>query len=172
MGAKVGAIPSAIGGHEIRLSHVGKVFEINPRSRRWKDWLRYVHTDQIWVWGVFCFLGVTQREPGDAWYPVQIYDRVPALIKRSTWRTCLARVLVCHAVQWILVYSDAVGQHRHLVRTVTDALWMSNKRLRDWRWSNQRIYYGILIIFSVGAHWQFGQHRRYDFSIWRTLPGW
>ncbi|MEJ7617353.1 MAG: Nramp family divalent metal transporter [Pyrinomonadaceae bacterium] len=59
MGAKVGAIPSAIGGHEIQLSHVGKVFEINPENlRRWKEWLRYVHADQIWVWGAFCFLGM------------------------------------------------------------------------------------------------------------------
>ena len=25
---------------------------------RWRDWLRYVHLDQIWVWGLFCFLGM------------------------------------------------------------------------------------------------------------------
>jgi len=25
---------------------------------RWREWLRYVHVDQLWVWGVFCFLGM------------------------------------------------------------------------------------------------------------------
>src|SRR5690606_33932768 len=45
MGARVGAIPSAIGGHEIQLSHTGKVFEVNAESHaRWREWMRYVHT--------------------------------------------------------------------------------------------------------------------------------
>src|SRR5688500_18584839 len=59
MGAKVGAIPSAVGGHAIQLSHVGKVFVVDGQSlSRWREWLRYVHADQVWVWGLFCFLGM------------------------------------------------------------------------------------------------------------------
>ena len=34
MGSKVGAIPSAVGGHEIQLSHVGTVFPATPRTWR------------------------------------------------------------------------------------------------------------------------------------------
>ena len=34
MGAKVGAIPSAVGGHEIQLSHVGTVFPATRRQHR------------------------------------------------------------------------------------------------------------------------------------------
>src|SRR5688572_2545512 len=50
MGAKVGAIPSAVAGHQIRLSHVGKIFEVNESSlARWREWMRYVVADQIWV---------------------------------------------------------------------------------------------------------------------------
>ena len=37
MGAKVGAIPSVVGGHGITLSHVGCVFEVTPESLpRWR----------------------------------------------------------------------------------------------------------------------------------------
>ena len=59
MGSKVGAIPSAVGGVEIKLSHVGTVFPATGDNLvRWREWLRYVHADQIWVWGLFCFLGM------------------------------------------------------------------------------------------------------------------
>ena len=34
MGATVGAIPSALGGRNIHLSHVGNVFDMNPESLR------------------------------------------------------------------------------------------------------------------------------------------
>src|SRR5262245_985203 len=59
MGAHVGAIPSAVAGHEIRLSHVGTVFVASGENLvRWRAWLRYVHADQIWVWALFCFVGM------------------------------------------------------------------------------------------------------------------
>ena len=25
---------------------------------RWREWMRYVNADQIWVWGLFCFFGM------------------------------------------------------------------------------------------------------------------
>src|SRR5688572_21938362 len=59
MGAVVGAIPSAFGGHHLQLSPVGTIFRVNEQSlARWKEWMKYVLTDQIWVWGLFCFLGM------------------------------------------------------------------------------------------------------------------
>jgi hypothetical protein len=156
MGAKVGAIPSAIGGHEILLSHVGKVFEINSENlKRWKDWLRYVHADQIWVWGVFCFLGMylnvnlatyivphgtdMQGLGAGAYQAKYLADR----IWPGFWFVTLFNGF------WIL-FKTQLGNTDILVRTVTDALWMSNKRLRDWKHSAiHRIYYAILIIFSL-----------------------
>jgi hypothetical protein len=39
MGAQTGAIPSAIGGHRIAQSHVGKVFRVNDQSLvEWRGW--------------------------------------------------------------------------------------------------------------------------------------
>jgi hypothetical protein len=59
MGAHVGAIPSAIGGRTITLSHTGKVFPIDGDSlRRWRGWLRHIFRDQVAVWMVASFLGM------------------------------------------------------------------------------------------------------------------
>src|ERR687898_987258 len=52
MSATVGAIPSAVGGHAVQLSRVGTVFPaVGINLARWRQWTRYVHADQIWVWG-------------------------------------------------------------------------------------------------------------------------
>ena len=51
MGAKVGAIPSAIGGLNLELAHRGAVFATTPSALvRWRGWLRMVHLDQWYVW--------------------------------------------------------------------------------------------------------------------------
>src|SRR4029077_17123325 len=59
MGRVVGAIPSAVGGRHITLSHVGKVFIPDVNSLRpWRGWWRYVLTDQVFIWGPGCFMGM------------------------------------------------------------------------------------------------------------------
>lgn len=59
MGRQVGAIASAVGGRNITLSHVGKIFLISPESlARWRGWWRYVLTDQLIVWMPGCFMGM------------------------------------------------------------------------------------------------------------------
>lgn len=59
MGHHVGAIPSAIGGHDIELSHVGTVFEVNDESLpRWRAWYKHVARDQLAVWLPACFIGL------------------------------------------------------------------------------------------------------------------
>ena len=35
------------------------------------------------------------------------------------------------------------------MRTITDALWMSSSRAREWKRGIRAIYYGILLLFSV-----------------------
>ncbi len=60
MGAKVGAIPSVVGGHGITLSHVGCVFQVTPESLpRWKRWVRFIARDQLVVWMGACLIGVS-----------------------------------------------------------------------------------------------------------------
>ena len=59
MGHHVGAIPSVVGGHNIKLSHVGSVFEVNAESLpRWRRWYRHVCRDQLAFWMPTCFVGL------------------------------------------------------------------------------------------------------------------
>jgi hypothetical protein len=59
MGKRVGAIPSAIGGRNFQLSHVGAVFELNKESLpRFRRWYRFVLRDQLIVWVPACFVGI------------------------------------------------------------------------------------------------------------------
>lgn len=156
MGAKVGAIPSAIGGHEILLSHVGKVFPINDENlRRWKEWMRYVHADQIWVWAVCCFAGM-YLNVNLATYVVPHGTDMQGLGAGAYQAKYLAEriwpgfwFVTLFNGFWIL-FKTQLGNTDILVRTVTDALWMSNKRLRVWKHSAiHRIYYAILVVFSL-----------------------
>lgn len=59
MGFHVGAIPSIVGGHGIKLSHEGCVFEVNERSLpRWRAWYKHIVRDQLCVWMCACLIGV------------------------------------------------------------------------------------------------------------------
>jgi hypothetical protein len=51
MGKHVGAIPSAVGGRTIGLSHTGKVFAITEESlAKWRGWIRHIVRDQsVWI---------------------------------------------------------------------------------------------------------------------------
>ena len=59
MGSRVGAIPSAVGGRNVTLSHLGKAFPPTPENlRRWRIWWKYILTDQWLVWAPGCFVGM------------------------------------------------------------------------------------------------------------------
>jgi hypothetical protein len=59
MGARVGAIPSAIGGLPIALSHVGEVFPLDATNlARWKAWIRHIIRDQTVIWMTASFVGM------------------------------------------------------------------------------------------------------------------
>src|SRR5437660_9467590 len=59
MGILVGAIPRAIGGQKVALSHLGKVFIPTPDSlRKWRGWWRYILVEQFWIWTPGCFIGM------------------------------------------------------------------------------------------------------------------
>jgi hypothetical protein len=154
MGSKVGAIPSAVGGHEIKLSHVGTVFPATGENlARWRDWLRYVHVDQIWVWGLFCFVGMFLN-----------VNLATAIIPHGTDLQGLAAgayqaeylskiwpafwFLTLFNGFWIL-FKTQLGNTDILVRTITDAMWMASPRARASTRGIRAIYYGILIVFSV-----------------------
>ncbi len=59
MGRHVGAIPSVVGGRDLKLSHVGMTFIITPDSlARFRKWFRFVLRDQLVVWMPACFIGI------------------------------------------------------------------------------------------------------------------
>ena len=155
MGATVGAIPSMVGGHEVKLSHVGKVFEANDENlKRWHEWMRYVHFDQVWVWGLFCFLGM-YLNVNLATYIVPHRHRPPGPGRRSYQAKYLAEriwpgfwFLTLFNGFWIL-FKTQLGNTDILVRTVTDCAWMASPRARQWTGGIRAIYYGILIAVLV-----------------------
>jgi hypothetical protein len=153
MGSHVGAIPSAVGGHAVQLSPVGTVFPATPSNvARWREWWRYVHIDQIWVWGLFCFVGMFLN-----------VNLATAIVPRGTdlqglaagayQAEYLAKIwpgfwfLTLFNGFWIL-FKTQLGNTDVLVRTSADALWMAHPRLR--RGVGIRgVYYGILVAFTV-----------------------
>jgi hypothetical protein len=59
MGHHVGAIPSVVGGRNLKLSHCGMVFPHTAESfAKFRGWYRFLLRDQLMVWMPACFVGV------------------------------------------------------------------------------------------------------------------
>jgi hypothetical protein len=154
MGSKVGAIPSAVGGVAIQLSHVGTVFPATGGNlTRWREWMRYVHVDQIWVWALFCFLGMFLNV-NLATAIIPHGTNLQGLAAGAYQAEYLSRIwtgfwfLTLFNGFWIL-FKTQLGNTDILVRTITDAIWMSSRRARDHKRGIRALYYGILILFSI-----------------------
>jgi hypothetical protein len=154
MGSKVGAIPSAVGGHEVQLSHVGTIFPATAANlSRWREWLRYVHADQIWVWGLFCFFGMFLNV-NLATAIIPHGTDLQGLAAGAYQADYLSRIwpgfwfLTLFNGFWIL-FKTQLGNTDILVRTMTDATWMASRRARESQAGIRVIYYGILGILSI-----------------------
>jgi len=155
MAALVGAIPSAVGGHALPLSRVGTVFEASGDNLgRWREWLRYLHADQVWVWGLFCFVGMylnvnlaTALIPAGTDMQGLAAGAYQAEHLRRIWPGLW--FLTLFNGFWIL-FKTQLGNTDVLVRTVADAVWMASPRAAE-RQGIGRLYYGILLAFSVWA---------------------
>ena len=153
MGAKVGAIPSAVGGHALPLSPVGSVFPTTPANlARWREWLRYVHVDQVWVWGLFCFVGMFLNV-NMATAIVPHGTDLQGLAAGAYQAEYLAKIwpgfwfLTLFNGFWIL-FKTQLGNTDVLVRTTADALFIAHPRVREGL-GIRAIYYGILLVFSI-----------------------
>jgi hypothetical protein len=155
MAALVGAIPSAVGGHALPLSRVGSVFVASGANLvRWREWLRYLHADQVWVWGLFCFVGM-YLNVNLATALIPAGTDMQGLAAGAYQAEALRRIwpgfwfLTLFNGFWIL-FKTQLGNTDVLVRTVADAVWMASPRAAG-RHGIGRLYYGILIAFSVWA---------------------
>ena len=151
-----GAIPSAFGGMELKLSPKGKVFPITQGNlRRWAEWLRFVRADQLYLWAFFAFAGM--------YLNVNLATAViPAGTDLSGMATGAyqAKYLAEQALPalwgltllngfWIL-FSTHLADTDILVRTVADLLWAGSEEVRKRQASGIRtLYYTILIGFTL-----------------------
>ncbi len=168
MGGQVGAIPSAVGGRSVSLSHVGKVFALDHENRRrWRGWWRYVLTDQVLVWAPGCFMGMAlpsllsmQFARHSSITPDQ-YGVAQAIItadgmRHAGWTPGLAKALwvVALLTGLMVMLPSQMSIVDDFSRRWTDALWSASRRVRDSMQSHEvvYIYYAILFFYVL---WSF-----------------
>jgi hypothetical protein len=160
MGRLVGAIPSAIGGRNVALSHVGKVFPLTSENlERWRGWWRYVLTDQVIIWAPGCFMGmalpallsmqfarysgITPEQASVAQATITAdglrHAGFPLIVGKMLWIAALFTGLVVMLPSQMSIVDD-------FSRRWTDALWSASRRIRATMKPDQVkfIYYAIL----------------------------
>jgi hypothetical protein len=158
MGKQVGAIASAVGGRHTSVSPIGKIFPVTGESLlRWREWWRYVHADQVGIWGLFCFIGLfltvnlaTSVIPqGTDMQGLATGSYQAEYMARHMWPGFWYLTLLNGF--WIL-YSTHLGNTDILVRTLTDILWVGRPELRA-RFKNRvaLLYYLLLAAFTLWA---------------------
>ncbi len=158
MGAHVGAIPSAIGGRHIKLSHVGMVFRFDEQSRRrWRGWFRHIVKDQLGIWMIASFIGMAlpcmlslefiRNAPvaGDrvaAMVAEGMADRYPSH-RALLWATTLF-------VGFLILAPGQIVSGDQLARRWTDIIWTSSRWAKQMREDRVKyIYYAILTCYGV-----------------------
>jgi len=161
MGSQVGAIPSAVGGRHVTLSHIGKVFAITEDNlRKWRLWWKYILTDQFLIWAPGCFMGMalpallsiefahnSTLNGTDAPYAQSLISAdgirhaaglAPA-VREALWSVTLFVGLMVFLPSQMAIVDD-------FARRWTDIVWSSNQKVRDTMQPHHasRIYYIIL----------------------------
>lgn len=156
MGPKVGAIPSAIGGRNIRLTHTGKTFELTESNLlRWRGWLKHIQRDQLWLWAPGCLLGMALP----AMFSYEFVRGVKAVDGNSVAALSAQAIATQHGqIFWFLTLlcgflimaPTQVSQLDTLCRRWTDVIWMGVGKLRGVEGNKVKyIYYGILVAYGV-----------------------
>jgi hypothetical protein len=157
MGAHVGAIPSAIGGRTIGLSHIGRAFlPQGDNLARWRGWMRHIKRDQaIWIFASIlgmalpCMMSLefirNATVTGDrvaAMTAEGIADRYPSF-GWIFWITTLS-------CGFLVLAPGQVSVCDQIARRWTDMIWTASARAhRLGRGEVRYIYYGILAIYAV-----------------------
>jgi hypothetical protein len=178
MGGVVGAIPSAVGGRNIVLSHVGRAFPPTAGNlARWRGWWRYVLTDQILVWAPGCFMGMALP----ALLSLEFAPHSTLVGAKLDWAQSLITADgIRHApgfgpdlAKWLWTLAVGVGllvmlpSQMSIVddfsRRWTDLIWSGSRRVRERMAGGQVrwIYFGILggfVIWSVVCTYLFSTY--------------
>jgi hypothetical protein len=158
MGARVGAIPSLVGGKTIALSHVGAAFRPDETSRpRWRGWMKYILEDQIVVWMICQFIGMAlpcmlslefiRHAPVEG-------NRVAAMTAEGmahrypAWGHLLW--LVTLAVAFLILFPGQILSGDQLARRWTDIIWSSSRKVQRLKGNQVKyVYYGILSLYAL-----------------------
>lgn len=168
MGSEVGAIPSAVGGHNVTLSHVGKVFPITAENlRRWKGWWKYILSDQILVWVPGCFMGMAlpalmsiQFARNSAMYGQEIAYSQPLIaadgIRQTESLGSWAPVLWTGSlfVGLLVFLPSQMSIVDDFARRWTDILWSGSRRIRQ-RLKNNQVHYLYYTLLTFYVVWSF-----------------
>jgi hypothetical protein len=180
MGSLVGAIPSAIGGKDIQLSHLGKVFlPTEENLRRWKLWWRYIVRDQALIWGPGCFIGMALpsllsmqfARNSKLFSQSGRFEWTTAIISADGIRQTLNYSATVAQVFWVLtllvglmvLLPSQLSVVEDVSRRWTDVIWSANARVRTRMEPHQvkYIYYTILISYTfwclISLYW-FGMY--------------
>ncbi len=156
MGPKVGAIPSAIGGRTIRLSHTGKVFELTAENLgRWRGWLRHIRRDQLLLWAPGCVLGMALP----AMFSYEFIRGVTTVDGHAVAAMSAEAIAARHGrIFWFLTLlcgflimaPTQVSQLDNICRRWTDVLWTGSARLRRLEGHKVKyVYYTILTLYCL-----------------------
>ncbi len=168
MGSQVGAIPSAVGGKEITLSHLGKVFiPTADNLRKWRIWWRYILVEQGLIWMPGCFVGMalpallsmqfaryspltSQPKPFDWAQPVVSADGLRHFLGMDS-PLALALWYLMLLVGVMILLPSQMATVDEVCRRWTDTIWSSNPRVRDKMSPHQAkyVYYSLLAGFVV-----------------------
>jgi len=156
MGAQTGAIPSAIGGRTISLSHMGKVFDLTPDSEaRWKRWLRVIHRDQFLLWAPGCILGMALPAMVSYEFIKGVTNVEGNAVAAMSAQAIAARhgqvfwflTLLCG---FLIMAPTQVSQLDNIARRWTDVLWIGSSRMHKLDDHKVKyVYYTILAFYCV-----------------------
>ncbi len=156
MGAQVGAIPSAVGGREIALSHTGKVFALTPENAaRWRGWLRHIRRDQLLLWAPGCVLGMALPAMVSYQFLRGVRDVSGHAVAAMTAQGIASAhgplfwhlTLLCG---FAILAPTQVSNLDGISRRWTDVIWMGVPALRRLKGNRVKwVYYGILAVYGV-----------------------
>lgn len=157
MGSHVGAIPSAVGGKRITLSHLGMVFPVTPENiRKFHEWWKFVLFDQGVIWGGGAFLGI-------ALPAILAVEFIDPTLNLGQWQAAafqaegIARrygsvlwylTLLCGF--WVLFSSSLVGVDI-IGRRWSDMIWSGSQPNREMqqlsaRWKGLAVAIGLILL--------------------------
>ena len=159
MGANVGAIASAVGGREVKLSHVGQVFKPTDENLgRWRGWMRHIVRDQAVVWMLCCFVGMALP----CMMSIEFIRNAPVSGIRVAGMTAegvdhrypgYGLWIMTLITGFLILYPGQIMSGDTIPRRWCDIIWSASPRARQLgEHSVKKIYYSIM---SVMAIWGF-----------------